>query len=109
MTAFNRGDIAQVNGAVRNICNDCVAKLVDALKLVKRAHKESLVTFLESTAGKVDVFSPDTIRNLVDADTELRKLLLVDTNLDFIFESTTDLHGSGTFLRFQVGFDAVFR
>ena len=78
------------------------------MKFVQRAYEESLVAFFESTARQIDILGAYAGSYLVDAYTELRKFLLVDTDFNFILETTADFHGGCTFLGLEICLDAIF-
>ncbi len=101
-------DIAQVDRSVGNVRHDGTTKLLDTLKLIERSHQEALIAFLEATTGQVDVFRANSSGNLLDADAELRQLLLVDPNLNFVLEAAADFYGRRTLLCLEFCLDAVF-
>ena len=106
--AFDAGNVAQVDRPSGNVADDGVPKLVDALELVQCTNKEALVPLFESAARQVDVLSADPGRDLVDADAQLRQLLLVYAHLNFILEATAHLDGRSPFLCLQVSLYAIF-
>ena len=67
-----------------------------------------MIAFFNSAARQVDVFSTNPLRNELNAQAELRQLLLIYLNLDFVFESAADLDRSRSVFGFQVILDAVF-
>ena len=104
---LDRGDVAQVNRTTGDIGDDGVAELGDRFEFVERTDEEPLVSLLEASAGQVDVFRADSPRDFLDADAELRKLLLIHLDLYLVFEPAADLDGGSAFFGFQVGLDAI--
>jgi len=72
VAAFHGSYVAQVYGSFRNVGDDRITKLIDALKFIQCSHEEALIAFLEPAAGQVYVLSPNTCGDLVNTDTELR-------------------------------------
>ena len=108
MAAFHGGDVPQVDRTTRDIRDDGIAEFRDRFEFVKRADQESLVPFLQASTREIDVLGTDPLRDLFDANPELRQFLLIDLDLDLVFQPAADLDGGRAFLGFEVSLDAVF-
>ena len=109
VAALNGCNIAEINRSTGDVRDDCGCKSLHTLELVDRADQESLVAFFETPAGQIYVLGTDALSNLLNADAELRELLLIDLNLDFILEATADLYCGRALFRFQFVLYLVFR
>ena len=107
VASSNRGDVAQVDGPPGDVGDDRVTELRNRTELVERANEEALVALFEPSAGQVDVLCPYALGDLFDADAELRQLLLVDGDLDLVFQAATNLDRGRAFLGFEVGLQAI--
>ncbi len=107
MAALDRRDVAQVDGAAGDVGHNGIAEFGNGFEFVKRPDQEALISFLQASAGKIDVLRPNPRRDFLDADTELREFLLVDLDLDLVFQATADLDSSSAFFGLQVGLYAV--
>ena len=108
VAALNCCYVAQINCAPLNVGNDRIAEFVLVLKLINCTYQEALIAFFQAAAREIDIFRPYSIDDLLDTDAELRQLLLVDTNLNLVFEAATHLDGGSTFRGFNIRLDAVF-
>jgi len=66
-----------------------------------------LIAFFQASTGKVDVFSSNAGRYLVNTNPQLREFLLVDADLDFVLEAAADFDGGRTFFGLEVCFNSV--
>ena len=107
--AFDCRDVAQINGSIRDVGNDRVAKFFFVLKLIQGTNEKSLIAFFEPPARKIYIFRADAFCDLSNTDTELRQLLLVNANLDFIFEATADFDGGRSFFGLKISLNAILR
>jgi hypothetical protein len=107
VAAGDRRHVAQVYRLAVAVGDDGVRHLLDRLELVQRSHQETLRALLEAAAGEVDVLGANAPRHGVDRQAELRELLLVDEDLDFVLVATAHLDRRRALDRLQVGLEAV--
>ena len=101
------GDVLQSDRHVAVDLDQHLAHFVERLELVDRAHEEALAALVDAAAGRIDVFGLQACIDVVDVDAEAGEFLLVDRNLDLVFQAAADLDRGDAGHRFEMLLEIV--
>ena len=95
------GDVLQMHRHAVVDLDQQVAHLVERAELIHCAHEIALRAAFDAPAGNVDVFIRETFDDIGRIESDLLQALLVDIDIDLIFQTTTDLDSGDTGRRFE--------
>ena len=109
MSRDDLGHILDVDGAPVDAGQDGSADVLQRTELIERTDQVGGAAIFDAAAGQIDVLGVQPLGDLRRGHAQLRDLVDVEQNLDFVFETAGDLDCSHTDHRFQRSLHLVFR